>query len=152
MTRSKLWERAAVSAWLCFWFVFVYNGCNYLASLRPDVGTCAYDWEINFFPFIPILIIPYWSIDLFYGVAPFLIKDRFQLKQHLKRITFGIAVAGFFFLVFPLKLVTPAPPVLRGSAKLSKLLQLRPQSSHCAPNQSPYGLPAPLSGQAPPSH
>ena len=134
MTRSKLWERAAVSAWLCFWFVFVYNGCNYLASLRPDVGTCAYDWEINFFPFIPILIIPYWSIDLFYGVAPFLIKDRFQLKQHLKRITFGIAVAGFFFLVFPLKLVTPAPPVEGWLKPFFGALQNFQNFYNCAPS------------------
>ena len=111
MTRAKLWQQAAVSAWLSFWFVFVYNGCNYLASQRSEVGTCAYDWEINLFPFIPILIIPYWSIDLFYVVAPLLIKSRYELFQHLKRISFGIAVAGFFFLLFPLKLVTPAPPV-----------------------------------------
>ena len=111
MTRAKFWQQAAVSAWLSFWFVLIYNGCNYLASQRADVGTCAYDWEINLFPFIPILIIPYWSIDLFYVVAPLLIKSRFELAQHLKRISFGIAVAGVFFLLFPLKLVTPAPPV-----------------------------------------
>lgn len=109
--KPRFWQQALVSAWLSFWFVFVYNGCNYLASLRDDVGTCAYDWEIGLFPFIPIMIIPYWSIDLFYVVAPFLIRDRFLLSQHLKRITFGIAVAGFFFFFFPLKLVTPAPPV-----------------------------------------
>ena len=111
MTGAKFWQQAAVSAWLSLWFVFVYNGCNYLASQRADVGTCAYDWEINLFPFIPVLIIPYWSIDLFYVVAPLLIKSRFELAQHLKRISFGIAVAGVFFLLFPLKLVTPAPPV-----------------------------------------
>ena len=112
--KSRVWQRALVSAWLSFWFVFVYNGCNYLASLRDaygEVGTCAYDWEIGLFPFIPILVIPYWSIDLFYVVAPFLLRERFLLAQHAKRISFGIAVAGVFFLLFPLQLVTPAPPV-----------------------------------------
>ncbi|MFA5505235.1 MAG: dual specificity protein phosphatase family protein [Vulcanimicrobiota bacterium] len=111
MDSAGRWQQAAVSAWLCLWFVLVYNGCNYLASQREFVGTCAYDWELNLFPFLPILIIPYWSIDLFFVLAPFLIKQRFELGQHLKRVTFGIAVAGFFFLFFPLQLVTPAPPV-----------------------------------------
>ena len=127
-------QRAAVSAWLSFWFVFVYNGCNYLTSLRSDVGTCAFAWELDLFPFLPILIIPYWSIDLLYVIAPFVIPGRFLLSQHLKRVTFGIAVAGLFFLLFPLKLAFTRPEVTGWLAPFFSSLDNFNNFYNCAPS------------------
>lgn len=132
--KPSFWQRVAVSAWLCFCFVFVYNGCNYLTSLRDDVGTCAFSWELTLFPFLPILIIPYWSIDLFFVVAPFVIPTRFLLGQHLKRVSFGIAVAGVFFLLFPLKLAFTRPEVTGWLAPYFSSLENFNNFYNCAPS------------------
>ncbi len=123
----------AVSAWLSFWFVFVYNGCNYLASLRDDVGNCAFWWE-RYYPFVPVLIIPYWSIDLLFVVAPFFIPSSFLLRQHVKRITMGIAIAGFFFLNFPLTLIYQRPLVTGFLGKLFGSLENFNNFYNCAPS------------------
>ncbi len=103
-------NKVLVAAWLSLWFLLVYNGCNYITSLRKDVGTCAFDWELSI-PFVPILIVPYWSIDFMFVVAPFLCTSAWQLSQHAKRITLGIGVAGICFLCFPLTLVFQRPVV-----------------------------------------
>lgn len=104
-------KQAAVALALSAWFIFVYNGNNYLAAQRHDVGIApAFWWEAHF-PFVPWLIIPYWSIDALFFLAPFCIKDPFLLKQHFKRVAFGIAVAGVFFLLYPLKLGITRPPI-----------------------------------------
>lgn len=132
--KPSLGERLAVCAWLSFCFVFVYNGCNYLTSLRDDVGTCAFAWELDLFPFLPILIIPYWSIDLFFVAAPFVIPSRFLLRQHLKRVSFGIAVAGVFFLLFPLKLAFARPEVSGWLGPFFSSLENFHNFYNCAPS------------------
>ncbi len=125
--------RLGVSLWLSFWFVLVYNGCNYLASLRPEVGHVAFWWE-RFMPFFPVLIIPYWSIDLLFVLAPFFCRSDFLLRQHLKRVTLGIAIAGFFFLNFPLTLAFQRPPVEGFLGKLFSSLETMNNFYNCAPS------------------
>lgn len=132
--KPSFWQRAGTSAWLSFWFVFVYNGCNYLTSLRDDVGTCAFDWELTLFPFLPSFIIPYWSIDLLFVVAPFFVPNRYLLGQHLKRVSFGIAVAGVFFLLFPLKLAFTRPEVTGWQAPFFASLENFNNFYNCAPS------------------
>ena len=39
--------------------------------MRHDVGTFAFAWE-RFIPFVPVMVVPYMSIDLFFVAAPFL--------------------------------------------------------------------------------
>lgn len=133
-SKTSFWLRAAASAWLSFCFVFVYNGCNYLTSLRKDVGTCAFEWELDLFAFIPILIIPYWSIDLLFVLAPLFMLDRFMLTQHVKRITFGIFVAGVFFLMFPLELAFQRPEVQGWLAPFFSSLENFNNFYNCAPS------------------
>jgi membrane-associated phospholipid phosphatase len=104
------WQRVAASALTGLAFVVVYNGCNYLASLRPHVGSCYFWWE-RYWPFVPILIIPYWSLDAFFMAAPLFIGTRVQLRQHVFRLLAAILIAGLFFLEFPLTLAWTHPPV-----------------------------------------
>ena len=97
--------RAAITAlFLSLLFLVVYGTTNWITSQRADVGTWYFQWELAI-PFVPLMIIPYMSIDLFFVAAPFLCRDKRTLKMLALRISFCILVAGICFLLFPLKLV-----------------------------------------------
>ena len=93
-------------------FMVVYGGTNWLTSLRTDVGTWYYSWE-KYIPFVPLMVIPYMSIDLFFVAAPFLSRDERELKMFCRRIVLAIVLAGTCFLAMPLKLAVERP-VLEG--------------------------------------
>jgi len=98
------------SALLSLLFLAVYGACNWVTSLRSDVGTLYFGWERNI-PFVPWMIIPYMSIDLFFIAAPFLCENDQELRVLATRITFVILVAGAFFLLFPLRFAFERPAV-----------------------------------------
>jgi hypothetical protein len=50
------------------WLV-VYGGCSWITANRSDVGIWYYSWE-SFIPFVPLMIIPYMSINLFFVGGP----------------------------------------------------------------------------------
>lgn len=109
--RSVTFSRAAlVSAALSLLFLVVYGTTNHLAGLRSDVGAWAYEWERRI-PFVPLMIVPYMSIDLFFVAAPFLCRDRRELSILSRRIVLAILVAGAFFLIMPLRFSFERPPV-----------------------------------------
>ncbi len=110
-SRSRLIVQAgAASALLSLLFLVVYSGTNWLTSQRSDVGTWCYEWE-RFIPFVPLMVIPYMSIDLFFVAAPFLCHDRRELATFSRRIALADFVAGAFFLLMPLKLARERPHV-----------------------------------------
>ena len=113
--RPTFGRAAMTSAALCALFFVVYGGTNYLTSLRHDIGTWVYPWEHDI-PFVPLMIIPYFSIDLFFVAAPFFCSDRKELSILTRRIVMGILVAGFFFLVMPMRFTfqRPAAPGVLG--------------------------------------
>lgn len=86
----------------------VYGGCNWITTHRPDVGTWCYSWESSI-PFVPWMIIPYMSINLFFVGAPFLCQSRNELHVLAQRIAFAILVAGACFLLLPLRLSAARP-------------------------------------------
>lgn len=94
---------AFYSLFLSGLFVAVYGGCNTLSSHRTDVGIWVWSWDYMI-PFVTIMTLPYLSIDLFFGVAPFICQDRHERRLMAARIAFGILAAGMFYLLFPLKL------------------------------------------------
>ena len=57
------------SAALSLLFVFVYGGCVWVTARRHDVGVFFFAWE-RAIPFVPFMILPYMSIDLFFVAAP----------------------------------------------------------------------------------
>lgn len=104
-----LWREALVrTVALSLLFMVVYGGTSYVTSLRSDVGTWYYAWE-RYIPFIPLMVIPYMSIDLFFVAAPFLCRDRVELRTLSRRIVLGVLVAGVCFLVYPLQLGEERP-------------------------------------------
>jgi membrane-associated phospholipid phosphatase len=89
-------------------FLVVYGGTSWITSWRSDVGTWYYAWE-RWIPFVPLMIVPYMSIDVFFVAAPFVCRSRGELRLLSRRITFAILVAGICFLVYPLQLAVTRP-------------------------------------------
>src|SRR5215471_12650456 len=77
------WQDAL--AWLAFlgpFFFATYGLANWLASRRADVGAAVFDWERGV-PFLDWTIVPYWSIDLLYGLSLFICATRAELRVHV---------------------------------------------------------------------
>lgn len=107
--------------WLlaCLWlavlgpgFFLFYGGANqYAASLPPaQVGVLVWDWERHI-PFLPWTIVPYWSIDLMYGLSLFLCASRAQLHTHAQRMLLTLLLSCAFFVAFPLRFSFGRPEV-----------------------------------------
>ena len=99
---SRPWKQAAT--WLAFlapFFYLSYGFANHLASQRSGVGAVVFDWERSV-PFIAWTIIPYWSINLFYGLSLFLCRTRDELHAHGRRLLTAQLVAVSCFVLFPL--------------------------------------------------
>jgi membrane-associated phospholipid phosphatase len=106
--RGELIDAALTALGTSLLFVVVYGGCSWLTSLRGDVGTWVYDWE-RAIPFVPLMIIPYMSIDLFFVAAPFICRDREERRLLAGRIALAILAAGACFLLVPLRFAFPRP-------------------------------------------
>jgi len=104
------WAAARTSAGLSLLFLAVYGSCNWLTAIRSDVGTWYFEWERHI-PFVPLMIVPYMSIDLFFVLAPFVCRDRAELTTFRRRIVLAIVAAGAVFLLFPLRFAFERPPV-----------------------------------------
>jgi membrane-associated phospholipid phosphatase len=104
---SKL-SAAMNSVALSLLFLIVYGGCSWITAHRSDVGTWYYSWE-KFIPFVPLMIIPYMSINVFFFCGPFLCQNQNELRVLAQRITFSILVAGVCFLLIPLRFSSVRP-------------------------------------------
>lgn len=97
-----------ISAGLSILFLIVYSGCNWITSRRGNAGTFYFEWERSI-PFVPFMILPYMSIDLFFVAAPFLCRTERELRIFSQRVICAIGVAGICFLVFPLRFAFARP-------------------------------------------
>ncbi|HMG06295.1 MAG TPA: phosphatase PAP2/dual specificity phosphatase family protein [Chthoniobacterales bacterium] len=106
---ARLTVRAlGASIGLSVLFLCVYGWCNWITAQRRDVATLYFEWE-RLIPFVPLMIVPYMSIDLFFVAAPFLCRSERELTTFSKRIVAAIAVAGICFLLFPLRFAFDRP-------------------------------------------
>ena len=99
---------ARVSVGLSALFIVVYGACNWVTSQRADVGTWYFEWE-RAIPFVPLMILPYMSIDLFFVGGPFLCESRRELRTLAWRIVVAIVVAAACFLLLPLRFAFERP-------------------------------------------
>jgi protein-tyrosine phosphatase/membrane-associated phospholipid phosphatase len=104
------------SVFLSFLFVVVYGATNWLTAQRPvsQISTWYFSWELTSIPYLPLLIVPYMSIDLFFLTAPFLCRNRKELRTFSRRVVFTILAAAGFFLLVPLRLGWPDRPRVGG--------------------------------------
>ncbi len=126
-------EAVALSTVLSLLFITVYGGCNALASRRVDLGTCFFAWELDI-PFVPALIVPYLSIDLFFVLSFFLCEDVIELRALARRITAAIVVAGLAFIIFPLTSGYAQPEVSGWSGWLFEFLRSFDKPHNLAPS------------------
>jgi len=97
-----------VSAGLSVLFLVVYSSCNWITGQRGQVGSFYFQWE-RAIPFVPFMILPYMSIDLFFIAAPFLCRTDEELQIFSRRVVAAILIAGVCFLLFPLRFAFPRP-------------------------------------------
>jgi membrane-associated phospholipid phosphatase len=104
------WARAV--AWLCLlgpFFVISYGGANWLAAQRAEVGSVVFDWE-RAIPFLPWTIVPYWSIDAFYGLSLLVCATKTELDTHGRRLLTAQIIAVTCFILFSLRFTFERPP------------------------------------------
>ena len=97
------WQRGV--AWLLFlgpFFFLSYGFANSMAARWQVSDALVYDWERHI-PFLPWTILPYWSIDLFYGLSFLLCRNTLQVDRHALRLLTAQLVSVACFLAFPLR-------------------------------------------------
>lgn len=129
-------SRIEVFAWtagLCALWVAVYFACNWISSLRTDVRTLQFEWE-RAIPFIPWLIVPYMSIDLFFVAAPFLCRTRHQMQVLIARLLSATAIAAFSFLAIPMTLAVERPSINGWLGGVYEMLKAGDQPHNMCPS------------------
>lgn len=105
------WGRAV--AWLAFlgpFFFASYGFATWWTARRADVGHVVFDWE-HAIPFVPWTIVPYWSIDVLYGISLFLCTTRAELDRHALRLFTAQVISVSAFLLYPLRFTFDRPDV-----------------------------------------
>lgn len=93
-------------------FIGTYGFATWFTTQRDDVGSLVFGWETHM-PFWAWTIVPYWTIDLLYGLSLLLPDSRQELKRHALRLLTAQLVAVSCFLIWPLRF-TFARPELDG--------------------------------------
>lgn len=97
--------------WLGFlapFFFITYLGSLEIVSWREHVPVLLFEWERHI-PFLAWTVVPYWSIDLLYGLSLFLCVTRFELDRLGLRLLSAQIIAVTIFLIAPLKLTSSIP-------------------------------------------
>jgi protein-tyrosine phosphatase/membrane-associated phospholipid phosphatase len=106
------WRWAVI--WLALltpFFFLSYGLANWVTGLRRDVPSLVFDWEHRV-PFLSWTILPYWSLDLLYGISLFTCQTRRELSTHARRLVAAQIISVSAFLLFPLRYTFGRPHVL----------------------------------------
>lgn len=114
-------------------FVAVYSGCNHFTATRGDVPTLMFEWERHI-PFVRELVVPYWSLDLFFCGAFFLCGSKVELNLLTKRLIAVTVLSGLCYVLFPLKLALPRPEPEGWTAPLFHALYFNDLPYNLAPS------------------
>lgn len=104
-----LWLRSI--GWLLLlgpFFFLSYGYANSAAAARGVTDALFFEWE-RAIPFVPWTIVPYWSIDLFYGLSFLYCRDRLVVDRHALRLLTAQCVSVACFLLFPLRFAFTRP-------------------------------------------
>ena len=108
---SAPWRRSLL--WLAFlapFFFLSYGYANGVAARQGVINAVVFGWE-GHIPFLPWTIVPYWSIDLIYGLSFLYCRDRDEVDRHGLRLLTVQLLSVACFLLFPLRFSYDRPPV-----------------------------------------
>ena len=131
---NRPWKRGL--AWLALlgpFFFLSYGLANWITGLSAGHASIVFDWE-QAIPFLAWTIIPYWSIDLLYGLSLVLFATREALDRHAWRLLVAQLIAVACFIAFPLRFAFTRPPVDGISAWLFAALDQFDQPFNQAPS------------------
>ncbi|MEK1907212.1 MAG: phosphatase PAP2/dual specificity phosphatase family protein [Pseudomonas sp.] len=106
---SGMWKRGVL--WLLLLaplFFASYSFANWLTAQRSDVGSLVFAWEGQT-PLWPWTIVPYWSIDLLYGLSFLLPATRREMDRHALRLLSVQIICVACFLLWPLRFTFERP-------------------------------------------
>jgi dual specificity protein phosphatase-like protein len=104
-------HRVRAACWLAFlapFFYATYGLANAIAARRHGVPSVVFAWERHI-PFLEWSIVPYWSIDVFYGLSLFVCATRAELAIHVRRLLTAQVAAVVAFVLFPLEFTFHQP-------------------------------------------
>lgn len=104
------WLAVLLLAGMGVLFFSSYGLANWLASQRAGVPSFYFRWERRI-PFLPWTIVPYWSVDLLYGLSFFLWSTRQALLAHAKRLLLAQLISVACFIALPLHFAFERPRV-----------------------------------------
>ena len=84
---GSMWLRSL--AWLALLaplFFLSYGFANQQAAASAGVGSIFFEWERHI-PFVPWTIVPYWSIDLLYGLSFLFCRSPREIDRHALRVS-----------------------------------------------------------------
>ena len=106
---APMWRQGLLALVLLAPFFFIsYGMANHWAAAQPAVPSIVFDWEAAI-PLWPWTILPYWSIDLFYGLSLLLAADPLTLRRQVLRLLTAQLVCVACFYLWPLRFSTPRP-------------------------------------------
>ncbi|QXH50881.1 phosphatase PAP2/dual specificity phosphatase family protein [Pseudomonas fakonensis] len=89
-------------------FFLSYGLSNSYTAGRDDVGSLVFAWERQM-PLWPWTIIPYWSIDLLYGLSFLLPLSRREMDRHALALLSAQLLSVCCFLLWPLRFTFERP-------------------------------------------
>lgn len=128
------WRRGL--AWLAFlgpFFFASYGFATWTSAQRDPVTVIVYAWE-RAIPFLPWTIVPYWSIDLIYGLSFLACRYAREVDRHGLRLLTVQLVAIACFLAWPMRYSFERPPVDGAFGALFALLASFDQPYNQAPS------------------
>lgn len=97
--------------WLLFLgplFFLSYGFANSRAAARDYVASIYFPWELAI-PFWPWTIVPYWSIDVAYGLSFLFCRGAKEVDRHGLRLLTAQVISIACFLSFPLRFAFERP-------------------------------------------
>ncbi len=89
-------------------FFLSYGWTNHLAAARGVTASIVFNWE-SAIPFMPWTIVPYWSIDLMYGLSFLACHTAREVNYHGLRLLTAQTISVVCFVAFPLRISVDRP-------------------------------------------
>jgi membrane-associated phospholipid phosphatase len=99
---------ALVSLPNTLWFILVFGGADLLTAHRSFRIRVHFSAELNI-PLIPAMTVFYMSIYLLFLAAPFILRERHEIRALVGTLALIILCGGIGFLLFPTDLAFATP-------------------------------------------